>query len=401
MAINNQDFEFKNKYFEAHLNTLMSQSVLEDNLSLDNVAQFFLEKLAPLVKQYDLQKDDLLALGPLKKRVMAMVSGTGPIMAKPQQTVAVQLAPIGIPNATGKDCWANSLWQILASASSIKEKLKNTSFGTDFNNYAKAQQNGQRQVSLNAQEFRRFLGFYPKTLEDAGEALRKLLQSIGFTHDTTPLIELGIEKGNPLNLQKALNNDGFNQSPQDLFFHVSRNNSEKIDKSGIISRLIWGPNFQTEIVKNEESVEVPQLLQLPKDGSLYGLEGCIIHTGKDNESHYVSMKRVGTNWYLIDDSVVHQITSTIAEENLKKGSIFHYQKIADSSTVQQASTPNPKSVRSVSLVKQPEQVAPTPKSKVENKSPQSESIFALIAHTIMSIVQSFFAFFLGDSKKTA
>jgi hypothetical protein len=59
----------------------------------------------------------------------------------------------------------------------------------------------------------------------------------------------------------------------------------------------------------------------------YRLQGCVIHSGEENNGHYTYLKRVGDIWYHIDDAKVKPIANP--EALLSRGCIFNYQNDMD------------------------------------------------------------------------
>lgn len=260
-----------------------------------------------------------------------------------------ELAPVGIINSGGNDCWANATLQFLAN--SIPSKIfahrggKCRVIVAELQKLYDAQMTGKSVSTVDSQAIRRDLK--PRSghkQEEAFEALQGLLDRIGFgfhidtgiyykgaliegrEHSAVePMLRFDITSPKPefnellanvfttpVTYDKApmTKKTQFRHAPDDLIIHAKRYHHNDSKIQGIPE------DFELEsehTAYNEQGVH-------------YELTSCIIHSGKDNSGHYICLVKKPDGWYRANDSRATKLSNKDAHELLKDGYIFHYRK---------------------------------------------------------------------------
>ncbi|MBS0629739.1 MAG: ubiquitin carboxyl-terminal hydrolase [Verrucomicrobia bacterium] len=258
---------------------------------------------------------------------------------------AAEMAPVGIVNEGGDDCWANAAIQLLANApTAAKSILDNPEKRRGFpflKSYFESQMHAKPVSTISSQAVRRALLGKVKGQQDAAEGLRGLMANVGFGFhiyeelsskkgdgreqaEPEPMIQLDIPKSG--STVQTLVNQAFapailedsstkttqlEYTPDDLFISVNRVEGKK--------------NY--EIDQTEQFTISSKFTRWNEPDIAYELKGCIVHLGKTGKSgHYVALLKKPDGWYVANDSKVTKLSDQQAREYLKMGYVFHYAK---------------------------------------------------------------------------
>ncbi len=268
--------------------------------------------------------------------------------------VMAEMAPVGINNEGGNDCWADAVFQLIMNAPHIARRILNdpkSKFAPLIRKYYDAQMSAQKVSGVDSQAARKvLLPGSGQEQSDAAEGLSNLLSTTGFGFNiyeelTTPKGEKeGREQFDPepiLPLALARNYATIQElvdsrfAPETVTDHKEFNNkTTKLDVAPDdlviqVSRVQGKKDYSIE--QAERFTLSSKSTRFNEHDSTYELTGCVIHNGKTGKSgHYVAVIKKPDGWYLTNDSVVTKLKDHEAREWLKRGYILHYAKSKES-----------------------------------------------------------------------
>lgn len=256
-----------------------------------------------------------------------------------------EMAPVGIRNSGGNDCWANAILQFLANTLG-KKVLANGKCKTlivELQKLYDAQINAKEVSSVNSQALRKEL--MPKSGQrqiDFTEALESVLDRIGFEFEikqrTLSLEDELLEKQTSSSrmLQTGIaSSTQFNDLLRCIFTaHIEYNEQPmkktiqfKLSPDHLILQAERHPDPQAELLGVPEQFELPpETTCYNERGVHYELTSCVIHSGKDNGGHYTILTKKPDGWYFVNDSRVRKLGEGEVDGFLKRGYVFHFRK---------------------------------------------------------------------------
>lgn len=293
-----------------------------------------------------------------RKAKLSRIHEVQPLQAVTSVTVdpkvMAEMAPVGINNEGGNDCWADAIFQLIVNAPHIARRILNdpkSKFAPLIRKYYDAQMSAQKVSGVDSQAARKvLLPGSGQEQSDAAEGLSNLLSTTGFgfniyeelttpkgekegreQFDPEPILPLALTR-NYATIQELVDS---RFAPEPVTDHKEFNNKT--------TKLDIAPDdlvIQVNRVqgKKDYSIEQAERFTLSSKStrfnahdSTYELTGCVIHNGKTGKSgHYVAVVKKPDGWYLANDSVVTKLKDHEVSEYLKKAYVFHYAKSKES-----------------------------------------------------------------------
>jgi len=231
--------------------------------------------------------------------------------------------PLGIERGVGEqNCPYGSLIQAISNSPKLRERfmINSSPYQGFYEEYTASQSLGEKMSDIDLNDVRRQTSSSSNRVqEDASGVLGKMLEKV--TPDGE-LVDMGIEDGKSYTWY-GTDTLKIRYEEMNHFTSEVQGSLDLLDcsaESVIIERAKYDTDRNLKVLKDD----VPTHISSGSTG--YELTSCVIQLGDDLGGHFVTLQRKANGWFLIDDAKVKRVGDRVAQNYLKNGYLYFYEK---------------------------------------------------------------------------